>query len=172
MKLAPYTYIFVLLISVKIKPSCHNCEIVWKLSNFVKTVKFSENNEIMSVKFSIFVKIIKFGENHQILKKFSNFENIVKFGEKIKYFEIINFFRGYSNLHWSIVNTSIFVCRENWSHKYLFGITFWILIRDSWRFSSFFKAYNLFQSNWNFMLFHINNEISIKFQHFCLVDEC
>jgi hypothetical protein len=36
----------------------------------------------------------------------------------------------------------------------------------------FSKAYNLFQSNWNFILFHINNEISIKFQHFCLVDEC
>jgi len=50
MKLAPCTYIFVLLINVEIKATCHNCEIIWKLSNFVKTVKFSENHEIMSVK--------------------------------------------------------------------------------------------------------------------------
>jgi len=58
MKLAPYTYIFVLLISVEIKATCHNCEIIWKLWNFVKTVKFSKNHEIMSV------KIFKFCKNH------------------------------------------------------------------------------------------------------------
>jgi hypothetical protein len=34
------------------------------------------------------------------------------------------------------------------------------------RFSSFFKTYNLFQSNWNFILYHMYNEISTKFQHF------
>jgi hypothetical protein len=31
---------------------------------------------------------------------------------------------------------------------------------------------NLFRSKWNFILFHMYNEISTKFQHFYLIDEC
>jgi len=49
---------------------------------------------------------------------------------------------------------------------------FGTLITFYWRFDSFFKAYNLFQINWNFVLFHMYNETSTKFQHVCLIDEC
>ena len=37
---------------------------------------------------------------------------------------------------------------------------------DFWRFISFSKTYNVFQSNWNVILFHMYNEIGTKFQHF------
>jgi len=37
---------------------------------------------------------------------------------------------------------------------------------DYWRFSSFFKSYYLFQSNWNSILFWMYNKIGTKFQHF------
>jgi hypothetical protein len=38
---------------------------------------------------------------------------------------------------------------------------------DHWRFISFSKTYNVFQSNWNVILFHMYNEIAgSKFQHF------
>jgi hypothetical protein len=53
--------------------------------------------------------------------------------------------------------TDVTICLES---------PFWTLITDYWRFSSFFKTCNLFQSNWNFTLFHMYNEISTKFQHF------
>jgi hypothetical protein len=36
----------------------------------------------------------------------------------------------------------------------------------------FFKTYNLIQSNWNFIIFHMYIEIATKFQHFYLIDEC
>ena len=53
--------------------------------------------------------------------------------------------------------TDVTICLE--SH-------FWTLITDYWRFSSFFKTYNLFQSNWNFILFRMYNEISTIFKLF------
>jgi hypothetical protein len=36
----------------------------------------------------------------------------------------------------------------------------------------FFSRHNLFQSNWNFIVFHMSNEVDTKFKHFCLIDEC
>jgi len=35
-----------------------------------------------------------------------------------------------------------------------------------------FSRQNLFCSYWNFIPFHMSNEISTKFQHFCLIEEC
>ena len=43
---------------------------------------------------------------------------------------------------------------------------FWTLIIDYCRFSNCYKTYNLFKSNWNFILFHMYNKISTEFQHF------
>jgi len=49
---------------------------------------------------------------------------------------------------------------------------FWTLITDYWQFSCFFKTCDSFQTSWNFIPFHMYNEIRTKFQHFCLIEEC
>jgi hypothetical protein len=53
-----------------------------------------------------------------------------------------------------------------WNH--IFELLLQIIIDDL----VVFSRHILFQSDWNFVLFHMSNEICTKFQYFCYIDEC
>jgi hypothetical protein len=143
---------FVLSMSVDIKVTCHNCQILSKL-------KFCENYLILS-KLSSFSNILIFIDLLLPVSCNTSEKRELNSKKKKKKKKKKNILLQFLYVDKTDVTS---ICLE--SH-------FWTLITDYWLYSCFCKTYNLFQYNWNFILVPMYNEIRTKCQHFCPIDEC